>query len=103
MARRSSRPLTVGGNGRHPRHWAKYANAANVRFKRTRQCKSLESHDLDTTARVHCADRRRGGSYMQIAAQTGIAPVVTLLALCGLTRREAYFDIVMVAIVGAVI
>src|SRR5262245_40211358 len=26
-----------------------------------RQCKPLESHDLDTTARVHHADRRRGG------------------------------------------
>jgi H+/gluconate symporter-like permease len=66
-----------------------------------------------------------GGTYMQIAAQTGIAPsllhrvavigagtldslphngaVVTLLALCGLTHREGYFDIVMVAIVGAII
>jgi H+/gluconate symporter-like permease len=66
-----------------------------------------------------------GGSYMQIAAQTGIAPslmhrvavigagtldslphngaVVTLLALCGLTHRESYFDIVMVAIVGAIL
>jgi H+/gluconate symporter-like permease len=29
--------------------------------------------------------------------------VVTLLALCGLTHRESYFDIVMVAIVGAII
>jgi H+/gluconate symporter-like permease len=28
--------------------------------------------------------------------------VVTLLALCGLTHRESYFDIVMVAIVGAI-
>jgi H+/gluconate symporter-like permease len=66
-----------------------------------------------------------GGTYMQIAAQTGIAPalmhrvavigagtldslphngaVVTLLALCGLTHREGYLDIVMVAIVGAII
>jgi len=66
-----------------------------------------------------------GGTYMQIGAQTGIAPslmhrvavigagtldslphngaVVTLLALCGLTHRESYFDIVMVAIVGALI
>jgi len=26
-----------------------------------------------------------------------------LLALCGLTRRESYFDMVMVAIVGATI
>jgi H+/gluconate symporter-like permease len=62
---------------------------------------------------------------MQIAAQTGINPalmhrvavigagtldslphngaVVTLLALCGLSHRESYFDIVMVAIVGAII
>jgi H+/gluconate symporter-like permease len=66
-----------------------------------------------------------GSTYMQIAAQTGMSPalmhrvavigagtldslphngaVVTLLALCGLTHREAYFDIVMVAIVGALI
>jgi H+/gluconate symporter-like permease len=66
-----------------------------------------------------------GGTYMQIAAQTGIAPsllhrvavigagtldslphngaVVALLALCGLTHGEGYFDIVMVAIVGAII
>jgi hypothetical protein len=28
---------------------------------------------------------------------------VTLLALCGLTHRESYFDIVMVAIVSALI
>jgi H+/gluconate symporter-like permease len=66
-----------------------------------------------------------GDTYMQIAEETGIDPsllhrvavigsgtldslphngaVVTLLALCGLTHRESYFDIVMVAIVGAVI
>ena len=66
-----------------------------------------------------------GTTYMQIAAQTGINPalmhrvavigagtldslphngaVVTLLALCGLSHRESYFDIVMVAIVGAII
>jgi H+/gluconate symporter-like permease len=66
-----------------------------------------------------------GATYMSIAAQTGIAPalmhrvavigsgtldslphngaVVTLLAVCGSTHRESYFDIVMVAIVGAVI
>jgi H+/gluconate symporter-like permease len=66
-----------------------------------------------------------GGTYMQIAAQTGIAPsllhrvavigagtldslphngaVVALLALCGLTHREGYFDIVIVAIVGPII
>ena len=62
---------------------------------------------------------------MQLAAQTGINPalmhrvavigsgtldslphngaVVTLLALCGLSHRESYLDIVMVAIVGAII
>jgi H+/gluconate symporter-like permease len=66
-----------------------------------------------------------GTTYMQIAAQTGINPalmhrvavigsgtldslphngaVVTLLALCGLSHRESYVDIVMVAIVGAII
>jgi H+/gluconate symporter-like permease len=66
-----------------------------------------------------------GDTYMQIAEETGIDPsllhrvavigsgtldslphngaVVTLLALCGLTHRESYFDIVMVAIVGAII
>jgi H+/gluconate symporter-like permease len=66
-----------------------------------------------------------GETYMSIAAQTGIAPalmhrvavigagtldilphngaVVTLLAVCGATHRESYFDIVMVGIVGAVL
>ncbi len=29
--------------------------------------------------------------------------VVTLLAVCGSTHRESYFDIVMVAIVGAIL
>jgi H+/gluconate symporter-like permease len=29
--------------------------------------------------------------------------VVTLLSVCGTTHRESYFDIVMVAIVGAII
>ena len=29
--------------------------------------------------------------------------VVTLLAVCGSTHRESYFDIVMVAIVGALL
>ena len=29
--------------------------------------------------------------------------VVTLLAVCGLTHRESYLDIVMVAVVGAII
>jgi H+/gluconate symporter-like permease len=66
-----------------------------------------------------------GDTYMEIAGETGIDPsllhrvavigagtldslphngaVVTLLALCGATHRESYFDIVMVAIVGAII
>ena len=29
--------------------------------------------------------------------------VVTLLAVCGVTHRESYFDIFMVAIVGALV
>ncbi len=63
-----------------------------------------------------------GGTYMRLAADLGIDPalmhrvavigsgtldslphngaVVTLLAVCGSTHRESYFDIVMVAIVG---
>jgi H+/gluconate symporter-like permease len=66
-----------------------------------------------------------GQTYMSIASQTGIAPalmhrvavigagtldilphngaVVTLLAVCGTTHRESYFDIVMVGIVSAVL
>jgi H+/gluconate symporter-like permease len=66
-----------------------------------------------------------GQTYMTIAAQTGIAPalmhrvavigsgtldilphngaVVTLLAICGASHRESYFDIVVVGIVGAVV
>ena len=66
-----------------------------------------------------------GGAYMKIAAEQGISPellhrvavigagtldslphngaVVTLLAVCGCTHGESYFDIVMVAIVGALI
>lgn len=66
-----------------------------------------------------------GDSYMRLAAQYGIDPavmhriavigagtldslphngaVVTLLAVCGSNHRESYFDIVMVAIVGAII
>ena len=66
-----------------------------------------------------------GGTYLQLAAERGIDPallhrvavigagtldslphngaVVTLLAVCGSTHRESYFDIVMVAIVGAVL
>jgi len=66
-----------------------------------------------------------GNAYMELAARNDIDPalmhrvavigsgtldslphngaVVTLLALCGLTHRESYFDIVMVAIVGAII
>jgi H+/gluconate symporter-like permease len=66
-----------------------------------------------------------GQTYMAIASQTGINPalmhrvavigagtldvlphngaVVTLLAICGSTHRESYFDIVMVGIVSAVL
>jgi H+/gluconate symporter-like permease len=66
-----------------------------------------------------------GDTYMRIAAQQGIDPalmhrvatigsgtldslphngaVVTLLAVCGATHRESYFDIVMVGIVSALI
>ena len=66
-----------------------------------------------------------GNAYMELAAGKDIDPalmhrvavigsgtldslphngaVVTLLALCGLTHRESYFDMVMVAIVGAII
>jgi H+/gluconate symporter-like permease len=65
-----------------------------------------------------------GQTYMTIAAQTGLSPalmhrvavigsgtldilphngaVVTLLAVCGATHRESYFDIAMVGIVGAI-
>lgn len=66
-----------------------------------------------------------GPTYLALAAQHGIDPallhrvavigsgtldslphngaVVSLLAVCGTTHRESYFDIVMVAIVGAII
>ena len=66
-----------------------------------------------------------GNTYMRIAAEEGIDPalmhrvavigagtldslphngaVVTLLAVCGSTHRESYLDILMVAIVGALI
>jgi H+/gluconate symporter-like permease len=66
-----------------------------------------------------------GDTYMRLAAERGIDPallhrvavigagtldslphngaVVTLLAVCGSTHRESYLDIVVVAIVGAVI
>src|SRR5215469_13118876 len=66
-----------------------------------------------------------GQTYMDIASQTGIAPalmhrvavigsgtldilphngaVVTLLAVCGATHRESYFDIVMVGIINAIL
>jgi H+/gluconate symporter-like permease len=65
-----------------------------------------------------------GPAYMKLAAEIGLDPalmhrvavigsgtldslphngaVVTLLAVCGSTHRESYFDIVMVGIVGAV-
>ena len=66
-----------------------------------------------------------GSTYMRIAAEAGIDPavmhrvavigagaldslphngaVVTLLAVCGCSHRESYFDIVMVAIVSALV
>ncbi|MBK1643553.1 transporter [Thiocapsa imhoffii] len=66
-----------------------------------------------------------GPTYIQLAAELGIDPalmhrvavigagtldslphngaVVTLLAVCGATHKESYLDIVMVAIVGAII
>ena len=66
-----------------------------------------------------------GGTYMRLAAEHGIDPalmhriavmsagtldslpqngaVVTLLAVCGSTHRESYFDIVMAAIAGPII
>jgi len=66
-----------------------------------------------------------GSTYMRLAAEYGIDPalmhrvavigsgtldslphnggVVTLLAVCGTTHRESYFDIVMVAVVSAII
>ena len=66
-----------------------------------------------------------GAAYMKIAAEQGINPdllhrvavigagtldslphngaVVTLLAVCGSTHRESYLDVVMVAIVGAIL
>src|SRR5262245_16237369 len=66
-----------------------------------------------------------GSTYMRLAAEHGIDPallhrvavissgtldslphngaVVTLLAVCGASHHESYFDIVMVAIVGAII
>ena len=66
-----------------------------------------------------------GSTYMQLAAELGMDPalmhrvavigagtldslphngaVVTLLAVCGATHKESYFDMVMVAIVGAII
>ncbi|HEX3405963.1 MAG TPA: GntP family permease, partial [Caulobacteraceae bacterium] len=66
-----------------------------------------------------------GPTYMRLAAEHGIDPalmhrvavigagtldslphngaVVTLLAVCGATHKEAYFDIAMTAIVGALI
>jgi H+/gluconate symporter-like permease len=66
-----------------------------------------------------------GGTYMRLAAEQGIDPglmhriavigagtldslphngaVVTLLAVCGSTHRESYFDIVMVSIIGGLL
>jgi H+/gluconate symporter-like permease len=66
-----------------------------------------------------------GDTYMRLASETGIDPalmhrvavigsgtldslphngaVVTLLAVCGSTHGKSYFDILMVAVVGAIL
>jgi H+/gluconate symporter-like permease len=66
-----------------------------------------------------------GGAYMQIAAEQGIDPgllhrvavigagtldmlphngaVVTVLAVCGSSHKESYFDIVMVGVVSSLV
>jgi len=66
-----------------------------------------------------------GDTYLHLAQQSGIGPalmhrvavissgtldmlphngaVVTLLAVCGLTHRDSYFDLVMVAVVGVMV
>jgi H+/gluconate symporter-like permease len=66
-----------------------------------------------------------GGAYMRIAAEQGIDPglmhrvavigagtldmlphngaVVTVLAVCGSSHRESYFDIVMVGVVSSLV
>jgi H+/gluconate symporter-like permease len=66
-----------------------------------------------------------GGTFMQIASETGLDPalmhrvaviasgtldslphngaVVTMLAVCGCTHRESYLDIVIVAVLGALV
>ncbi len=66
-----------------------------------------------------------GGTYLRLAHEHGISPallhrvavissgtldclphngaVVTLLAVCGLTHRQSYFDLVMVAVVSALL
>ena len=40
---------------------------------------------------------------MTVVALVFLGAVVTLLAVCGVRHRESYFDISMVAIVGALI
>ena len=42
-----------------------------------------------------------GSGTLDILPHNGA--VVTLLAVCGWTHRESYFDIVMVGIVGAIL
>ena len=66
-----------------------------------------------------------GGTYMRIAAEAGIVPallhrvatiaagtldslphngaVVSLLAVCGLTHGQSYFDMAVVGILGAIL
>jgi len=42
-------------------------------------------------------------NLIRICALPHDGAVVTLLAVCGVSHRESYFDIVMVAIVGAIL
>jgi hypothetical protein len=42
-------------------------------------------------------------NLIRICALPRDGAVVTLLAVCGVSHRESYFDIVMVAIVGAIL
>jgi len=80
---------------------------------------------VEVEQRITIALDALGETYMRLAAEQGIDPallhrvavigsgtldtlphngaVVTLLAVCGTTHRESYLDIVMVAIVGALL
>ena len=61
----------------------------------------LAHHDL---RRLAGAAAPRGGYERRDTRQSPHnGAVVTLLAVCGVTHRESYFDIFMVAIVGALV